>query len=102
MTEEITLVLLILGIAIILFASERIRVDVVSMMVLLTLLFTGLLDTGEAFSGFSNPAVITVWAIYVVSAGLTHTGVADAIGKRILRVAGNTEQRLVAVIMVTV
>ncbi|MDX1615474.1 MAG: SLC13 family permease [Candidatus Promineifilaceae bacterium] len=102
MTAEITLVLVILGIAIVLFATERIRVDVISMMVLLALLFTGLLDTNEAFSGFSNPAVITVWAIYVISAGLTLTGVADFIGQRILRVAGHTEQRLVAVIMATV
>jgi di/tricarboxylate transporter len=102
MTAEIALVLVILGIAIVLFASERIRVDVIAMMVLLTLLFTGLVDTDQAFSGFSNPAVITVWAIYVVSAGLTRTGVADYIGQRILRVAGNTEPRLVAVIMTTV
>lgn len=102
MTGDIGLVLLILGIAIVLFASERLRVDVVSLMVLLTLLFTGILDTAEAFSGFSNPAVITVWAIYVVSAGLTRTGVADFIGHRILQVAGSDEQRLVTVIMLTV
>ena len=82
------LVLLILGIAIVLFASERLRVDLISLMVLLTLLLTGLLTTEEAFSGFSNPAVITVWAIYIVSASLTQTGIADFIGHRILRVAG--------------
>ncbi len=102
MTSEIALVLLILLASIILFASERIRVDVVAMMVLLTLLFTGILTPEEAFSGFSSPAVITVWAIYIVSAGLMITGVADAIGQRILRVSGFAEWRLVAVIMVTV
>ncbi len=102
MTNEIALVLLILAGAIILFVSERIRVDVVSMMVLLTLLFTGLLTPEEAFSGFSSPAVVTVWAIYIVSAGLMMTGVADSIGQRILRVAGFQEWRLVAVIMITV
>lgn len=102
MTSEIALVLLILLASIILFASERIRVDVVAMMVLLTLLFTGILTPEEAFSGFSSPAVITVWAIYIVSAGLMITGVADAIGQRILRVSGFAEWRLVAVIMITV
>ncbi len=102
MTSEIALVLLILLGSIILFASERIRVDVVAMMVLLTLLFSGILTPEEAFSGFSSPAVITVWAIYIVSAGLMITGVADSIGLRIMRVAGLTEWRLVAVIMVTV
>ncbi len=102
MTAEIGLVLLILGIAIVLFASERLRVDLVSLMVLLTLLLTGILTTEEAFSGFSSPAVITVWAIYIVSASLTQTGIADFIGHRILRVAGVSEWRLILFIMLTV
>ena len=102
MTAEIGLVLLILGIAIVLFASEKVRVDVVSMMVLLALLLSGLLTPEEAFSGFSNPAVITVWAIYIVSASLTRTGIADFIGRYIARAAGTEEWRLVLVLMVTV
>lgn len=102
MTAEIGLVLLILGVAIVLFASEKIRVDVVSMMVLLALLLTGLLTTEEAFSGFASPAVITVWAIYIVSASLTRTGIADFIGRYIARVAGTDEWRLVLVLMLTV
>ncbi|MEJ2556375.1 MAG: SLC13 family permease, partial [Anaerolineae bacterium] len=69
MTHEIALVLAVLVIAIILFATEKLRVDVISMMVLLSLLLLGLVDIDEAFSGFSSPAVITVWAIYIVSAG---------------------------------
>ncbi|WP_420644457.1 SLC13 family permease [Candidatus Leptofilum sp.] len=102
MTGEIGLVLLILGASVVLFASEKIRVDVVSMMVLLSLLLTGLLTTEEAFSGFSNPAVITVWAIYIVSASLTHTGIADVIGRYIGRAAGSGEARLIFVIMAAV
>ncbi|MFZ0545145.1 MAG: SLC13 family permease [Candidatus Promineifilaceae bacterium] len=102
MTFDIALVLGILGAAIILFASEKIRVDVVSMLVLLTLLLTGLLKPDEAFSGFSNPAVITVWAIYIVSASLTFTGIADFIGRYLGRLAGEEEWRLILVIMVTV
>lgn len=102
MTTEIALVLFILGLAIVLFASERVRVDVVAMMVLLALLFTGLVTAEEAFSGFSSPAVITVWAIYIVSAGLMYTGVADFLGQRIMRVSGTEEWRLILVIMLTV
>lgn len=102
MTTEIATVLGILLMSIVLFASEKIRVDIVSMMVLLSLIFVGILSPEEAFSGFANPAVITVWAIYIISFGLTVTGVADFIGQRILRVAGHTEGRLVAVIMTTV
>jgi len=102
MTSEIALVLTILGIAIVLFATERIRVDVISMMVLLSLILTGLLNVEEAFSGFSNPAVITVWAIYIVSEGLFITGVADYLGQRILGISGNNAARLTVVIMVAV
>jgi len=70
--------------------------------VLLSLLLLGLVDIEEAFSGFSSPAVITVWAIYIVSAGLFRTGVADFIGQRILSVAGSREPRLIGTIMLTV
>ncbi|MCB0078912.1 MAG: anion permease [Anaerolineales bacterium] len=101
-TSEITLVLTILVLAIVLFATERIRVDVISMMVLLSLSLTGLLTVEEAFSGFSNPAVITVWGIYIVSEGLFITGVADYLGQRILALAGNNAARLTVVIMVAV
>ena len=78
MTNDIALVLAILGIAIVLFATEKIRVDLISMFVLLSLILTGLLTPEEAFSGFSNPAVITVWAIYIISEGLFVTGVAPS------------------------
>jgi len=101
-TSEITLVLGILGIAIILFATEKLRVDLIAMLVLLSLILSGLLTVEEAFSGFSNPAVVTVWAIYVVSEALFYTGVADYIGQRILRVSGQNMARLTAIIMVTV
>ncbi|MBE2221530.1 MAG: SLC13 family permease [Anaerolineae bacterium] len=102
MTLDIALVLLILVGSIILFASEKIRVDLVALLVLLTLLLTGLITPEEAFSGFASPAVITVWAIYMVSASLTHTGIADYIGRYIERMGGNGEGRLIFVLMGTV
>ena len=102
MTYESGLVLVILVASIVLFALELFRVDLVALMVLLALVLTGILDVGEAFSGFSNPAVITVWAIYIVSASLTHTGIADFIGRYGGRIAGQGEGRLILVVMLTV
>ncbi len=102
MTSEIAFVLTILGVAIVLFAWEKVRADIVAMLVLLTLVLTGLLTPEEGFAGFSNPAVITVWAIYIVSASLTYTGIADFIGRQIGKFAGTGEVRLVFTIMVTV
>ena len=102
MTIEIALVLAILGIAVVLFVTEWIRVDVVAMLVLGSLALTGLLSPAEALSGFSNPAVVTVWAILILSAALSRTGVAGLIGHRLLGLAGTSETRLVVVIMLTV
>jgi di/tricarboxylate transporter len=86
-------------VAVFFFATEKLRVDVVALLVLLSLILTGLMTPQEAFSGFANPAVITVWAVFIVSGGLFKTGLADVLGERILRLAGNSEARLILVIM---
>lgn len=75
--------------------------DIIALLVLLTLAITGLVNTQEAFAGFASPAVITVWAVYIVSGGMYKTGVADALGQRIIRLAGTSEPRLIFVIMAT-
>jgi len=101
MTPQIALTLGIIVVALFIFATEKLRVDVVALLVLLTVGLTSLVGPKDVFSGFSNSAVITVWAVYIVSAGLFRTGVADVMGRLILRLAGSNEMRLVAVIMVT-
>ena len=101
MTFEIGFVLAVILVAVILFATEKLRVDMIALLVLLTLALTGIVSPSEAFSGFSSPAVITVWAVYIVSAGLFKTGVADILGQKIIKIAGKSEPRLVAAIMLT-
>ncbi len=101
MTLEIGLVLGILAVAVALFVSEKVRVDVVALMVLLALAFTGLVEPREALSGFSNPAVVTVWAVFILGGGLTRTGVASRVGHFVLRLAGESEIGLVVAIMLT-
>ena len=96
---EITLVLLILAVALVLFATEWIRMDLVSMLVLLSLPLFGLIDVEEAFSGFSNPAVITVGSMFIISAGLTNTGALAPLGERLLRFSDNSEFRMIIAIM---
>jgi di/tricarboxylate transporter len=102
MTTENYIVLGILGLAVILFVSEKLRVDVVAMIVLVALVLTGLVTAEEAFSGFSSPAVITVWAVFIVSGGLTRSGVADFIARQVVRFAGPNQLRLTILIMLTV
>ena len=101
MTIEIALVLGILAISLILFVSEVIRMDLVALLVLCALAVSGLVDTSEAFAGFSNSAVITVWAMFILSEGLTRTGIADIIGRQVMRLAGRREIAMIIVIMLT-
>ena len=102
MTLQITLVLVILAAAIVMFITERIRVDVVALLVMVSLALTGLVTPTEALSGFANLAVVTVWAVLILSAGLARTGVAALISRPLLRLAGESESRLIALIMVVV
>lgn len=101
MTTPIALTLTIILVSMVLFASEKLRVDVVALLVLLSVGLLRLIDPEDIFSGFANPAVITVWAVYIVSGGLFRTGVADTMGKGILRFGGKKESRLLTTIMVT-
>jgi len=100
-TIEIALVLGILAVALVLFITEIIRMDIVALLVLGALAVSGLVDSEDALAGFSNPAVITVWAMFILSEGLTRTGIADLLGAQVLRVAGQRETMLVIVIMLT-
>lgn len=99
MTPEILLTFTILAAAVILFISDKIRPDLIALLVLLALVLTGLVSLEQAISGFSNPAVIVVWAMFVLSAGLARTGIASALGERVMRFAGRGEGRLIAVLM---
>jgi di/tricarboxylate transporter len=101
MTLDIAIVLIILGISLILFISEVIRMDLVALLVLGALALTGLVDADQAFAGFSNGAVITVWAMFILSEGLTRTGIADIIGRQVMKLGGKRELSMILVIMVT-
>ncbi len=101
MTLEIILVFIILGSALLLFFTGWLRMDIVSLLVLALLAFTGIITPAEALAGFSNPAVVTVWAMFILSAALYQTGVARIIGRKVLQLSGSGEGRLTALIMLS-
>jgi len=101
LTPEIALVLTILTAAVVLLITEWIPMEVTALLSLGAVALTGLVTPVEALSGFSNPAVVTVWAVFILSGGLTRTGVANAIGKFVLRMAGTRETTMIIVIMTT-
>jgi di/tricarboxylate transporter len=102
LTYENVLVLSILAVAVLLFVTEKLRSDVVAILVLLGLALTGMLTSDDALSGFSHSAVITVIGVFVISAGLYQTGVAHRMGRYLTQVAGRDEIRLTVTIMLAV
>ena len=101
MTFEIALVIGILAAALILFVSDLLRMDLVALLVLGALAVTGLVSADQAFAGFSNSAVITIWAMFILSEGLARTGIADIISRQVLRIAGRQRIAVIVVIMAT-
>ena len=99
MTLSIAFVLLLLVIAIALFATERISVDIITFLLLIALVVGGILAPKEAFEGFSNDIIIILGAIFVISGALQETGVLDLLGARILKLAGTNPNRLLLLLM---
>ena len=100
MTPEIMTVMAILVAVIILLVTEWAPLEVLAMLVMGVLAITDIVSPKEALAGFSNPAVVTIWAVFILSGGLTRTGIANILGRQLLKVAGGGESTLVVIIMV--
>lgn len=87
--------------ALIVLGGGWLRMDVVGLLVLAALALTKLVTTQEALYGFSSPAVVTVWAMFILSAGLMRTGVAYRLGQPLQRFARRGEIKLMVALMVT-
>lgn len=87
MTYDQTLVVAILVVTLVMFVWGRVRYDVVALGALLAGVIAGVIPTGEAFSGFGHPAVITVAAVLVISRTLSTTGALDRLSALIERAA---------------
>ncbi len=98
--SPVAIVLLLLFIAVVLFATERIPIDIVTILLVVSLVLTGTLSASEAFAGFGNDIVITISGLFILTGGLVKTGVIDVVGRRLHRISGGNEFRLTVMIMV--
>lgn len=99
MNGPMILTFVILAVTIIMFIVDKLRIDIVAILALLALVLTGLIDSKQALAGFANSTVVTIAGLFVVGEGLFQTGVADWMGDRLIRLAGNSESRLLIVLM---
>ncbi len=102
MTPEMILTILMLGFAVVLFVFEWVRVDVVGIIMTVLLPLIGLVTPKEAFVGFSSNAVISIIAVIIIGAGLDKTGVMNRVASPIIKLAGKSENRIMALICGTV
>ncbi len=104
---DVVLVCTIIVVFLILFASEKLRVDLIAVLLMVLLMVIGLFrDTfpnlEEGLSGFSNEATVTIAAMFVLSAGLMKTGAISWVSQRLARLGGDSEMRSFIILMVTV
>ncbi len=101
-TIELALVLGLLLAAVIMFAMDRPRMDVVAILMMTALPFTGVLTVGETLAGFADLNVILIAMLFVMGEGLVRTGVAQRLGDLLVSRTGQSETRLIVLLMVLV
>ena len=99
MNPEMIFVFALIGVAAVLMASNRIRFDIVALLVVIALMLSGVLSVGEALAGFGSSVVIIVAGLLVIGEMLARTGVARIVGDWILKKGGSNETRLMVLIM---
>ncbi len=97
--SPIAITLILLLVAVVLFATEKIPVDIVGILLVIGLVMTGILNVNEGLSGFGDNIIVTIAGLFVLTGGLVKTGIVDLIGRRLYRISGKNEFLLTALIM---
>ena len=82
---EIALVISLLIVTIILFATDKFSVDIVTIGLLVVLAFSGIITPQEAFEGFSSDFIIILASIFIISGALSETGLLDKVGSKMIK-----------------
>jgi di/tricarboxylate transporter len=98
MPTPIILTLTVLVVALVAFVAEWLPVDLTALCVAIVLILLGLVTPEEGIAGFSNSATVTVMAMFVLSAGITRTGVIQVIRDRLIVWGGKNPHQQVFVL----
>ncbi|MFC1523533.1 SLC13 family permease [Thermodesulfobacteriota bacterium] len=102
MTGEMITTMCVLVFVIALFVFEWVRVDVVGILMMVLLPVLGLISGEQAFIGLSSNAVVSIIAVIIIGGGLDKTGVMNQVAGPIIKLAGNSEKKIIALISGTV
>ncbi len=100
MNVDILLLVGIIVFSIVAFAREWLPMDVVALTCLALLLLCDLVTPEQAISGFSNPAVITVMMMFVLSAALVHSGLVSKLGYKISDISGGSKWKAATLLLI--
>lgn len=99
MSFQALFTLLLLLATLIVMGSQRLRADLVALIVMTLLILSGIVDPAQAFAAFGQPVIVIAACVYVIGAALFETGVANIIAAQIMRFGGKGEVSLLLVIM---
>lgn len=99
MNLTITLLIIIIIAALVLFSIETLPADVIALGVLMSLVLTGIIPPETAFEGFGSDTSIMILGLLILTASLVRTGIIQKISRRILKTVGENETRLYWVLM---
>lgn len=102
MPADALYVLAVLAVTVVLFVSDKLRLEIVALLATLALFLGGQIDAGEAVIGLGDQVVVLIAALFVVGEALFRTGIAHRVGGFLIARAGTEERRLVALMMVAV
>jgi di/tricarboxylate transporter len=86
MTGEMILVLILVIVAVALFATEKLPIDIAALIIMSILILSGVVTPAEGVAGFSHPATVTVGSMFILSAALQRTGAVDFIGRKLVSI----------------
>ncbi|PQJ33827.1 SLC13 family permease [Salinibacter sp. 10B] len=101
-TVAMEVVLGILAVTVVLIVTEVFRIDVVALLALLALVWTGSISPEQARSGFASNAVLAIIGVMIMGRGLFRSGVTEKIASFILQVAGRGKRRILSTVSITV
>lgn len=101
MLSQAIVTIILLAVTVLAMATQRVRNDIVALLVLLFLIISGILEAEEAFSVFGQPVILIVAGIFVIGAALLDTGVATLLANQILRFSQGGELILMFIVMLT-
>lgn len=102
MSWEMIFTFIVLGAAVILFLADKLRLDLVAIIVMLALGLSGVLTPSEMLSGFGSTVVILIAGLFIVGEALAQTGISYAVGDKIVQIAGDKEWKLIVLLMLAV